>query len=59
MDGTTINTTPALAQAVFQGTATLDATLFAFAKSLAIAVNESTDPGSIDITTGWPTTFGE
>ena len=59
MDGTTINTTPALAQAVFQGTATLDATLFGFAKALAIAVNESNDPGSIDITTGWPATFGE
>lgn len=59
MDGTTISTTPTLAQAVFQGTATLDATLFAYAKSLAIAVNESTDPNSIDITTGWPVTFGE
>ena len=59
MDGTTINTTPALAQAVFQGTAALDATLFGFAKALAIVVNESTDPSSVDITTGWPATFGE
>lgn len=57
MDGTSITTSQALAGAVFQGTATLDAALFAFAKSLIAAVDASNDPASVDITTGWPATF--
>ena len=58
MDGTSITTSQALAGAVFQATATLDAALFAFAKSLIAAVDASSDPASVDITTGWPATFG-
>ncbi len=57
MDGTSITTSQALAGAVFQATATLDATLFAYAKSLIDAVDASNDPASVDITTGWPATF--
>ena len=57
MDNTTITTSQALAGAVFQATATLDATLFAYAKSLIAAVDASSDPASVDITTGWPATF--
>jgi hypothetical protein len=57
MDGTSITTSQALAGAVFQGTATLDATLFAYAKSLIAQVDASSDPTSVDITTGWPATF--
>ncbi len=57
MDGTSITTSQALAGAVFQATATLDSTLFAFAKSLIDTVNASSDPASVDITTGWPATF--
>ena len=57
MDGTSITTSQALAGAVFQATATLDSTLFAFAKSLIDTVNASSDPTSVDITTGWPATF--
>ena len=57
MDGTSITTSQALAGAVFQATATLDATLFAYAKSLIAAVDASSDPASVDITTGWPATF--
>ena len=57
MDGTSITTSQALAGAVFQDTATLDATLFAYAKSLIDAVDASNDPASVDITTGWPATF--
>ena len=57
MDGTSITTSQALAGAVFQATATLDATLFAYAKSLIAAVDASGDPASVDITTGWPATF--
>ena len=59
MDGTTINTTPALAQAVFSAIAQMDSVLFTFAKSLAVLVQESDNPSSINITTGWPATFGE
>ena len=57
MDNTSITTSQALAGAVFQATATLDSTLFAFAKSLIDTVNASSDPTSVDITTGWPATF--
>jgi hypothetical protein len=57
MDNTSIITSQALAGAVFQATATLDATLFAYAKSLIAAVDASSDPASVDITTGWPSTF--
>lgn len=57
MDNTSITTSQALAGAVFQATATLDSTLFAFAKSLIDTVNASSDPSSVDITTGWPATF--
>lgn len=57
MDNTSITTSQALAGAVFQATATMDATLFGHAKGLVEAVNASDDPSSIDITTGWPATF--
>lgn len=57
MDNTTITTSQSLANAVFQATANLDATLFAYAKTLIETVEESNDPASIDITTGWPATF--
>ena len=59
MDSTIITTSQALAGAVFQGIAQMDATLFAYAKSLIDAVEASNDPASVDITTGWPATFGE
>ena len=59
MDNSSITTSQALAGAVFQGIAQMDATLFAYAKSLIDAVEASNDPASIDITTGWPATFGE
>lgn len=57
MDNTTITTSQALAGAVFQATATLDATLFAYAKSLMSQVDASSDPASVDIAAGWPATF--
>ena len=57
MDGTSITTSQALASAVFAATATLDATLFAYAKSLIAAVEASSTPQTVDIVTGWPATF--
>jgi hypothetical protein len=59
MDGTSVTTTPTLAGQVFQGTAMLDAAVFAHAKSLIAQVEASTDPGSVDITTGWLATYGD
>ena len=57
MDGTSITTSQALAGAVFQSIAQLDATLFAYAKGLITAVEASSDPASVDIASGWPATF--
>ncbi len=57
MDNTSITTSQSLASNVFQATATLDATLFAHAKSLIALVDASSDPASIDIMAGWPDTF--
>ena len=57
MDNTSITTSQTLANDVFQATATLDATLFAYAKTLIASVNASNDPASIDITAGWPATY--
>lgn len=59
LDGTTITTTQALASSVFNATATLDTSLFAYAKGLIDAVDAAPDPYSVDIVSGWPATFGE
>ena len=59
MDGTSVTISQSLAGAVFQGTAQLDVTLFNRAKALIAQVEAAADPASIDITTGWPLTFGE
>lgn len=58
MDGTSVTTSQTLAGAVFQGTAQLDATLFGYAKSLITQVEAAADPASVDITAGWPLTYG-
>lgn len=57
MDGSTITTSQALAGQIFQGTALLDATLFAHARSLIAQTEAAADPSSVDITAGWPETF--
>lgn len=57
MDGTSITTSQTLAGQVFQACAQLDAAVFSYAKTLMNQVDASTDPGSIDITTGWPATY--
>ena len=57
MDGTSITTSQTLAGQVFQACAQLDAAVFFYAKTLMNQVDASTDPGSIDITTGWPATY--
>ena len=54
MDGSFVTMTPALAQAVFAAAAISDIALFGFAEQLRAQANASSDPESIDITTGWP-----
>lgn len=57
MDDSTVTTSQTLANQVFQAVAQLDAVLFAHAKSLIAAVEASSTPSQIDITTGWPATY--
>ena len=52
MDGTFVPMTPALAQQIFNAAA-----LFGYAEQLMKAVDESADPTSIAITTGWPVCY--
>lgn len=57
MDDTAITTSQALAGQVFNATATLDATLFNYARTLMASVDASSMPDSVDIVIGWPATF--
>lgn len=57
MDGTTINTTPALASAVFQAVLNGDVAIFAAANAHKAAMEVYADPSTYDCTTGWPTTY--
>lgn len=59
MDGTFIEMTPALAQQVFQAAALSDNAFFSYAENLRQQIENSEDPESIDIATGWPPTFEE
>lgn len=57
MDGTTINTTPALASAVFQAVAAQDIAIFTAAATHRAQMIASSDPLSYDFSTGWPATY--
>lgn len=57
MTGAQVALTPALVQAVFQATVTLDANVFGVAASHRTAMEASQDPGAYDFSTGWPDTF--
>ena len=54
MDGTFVDTTPALAMQVFQQAFTLDTTLFAVAEDHKKKMEKSDDPVSYDFSGGWP-----
>lgn len=56
MDGTSVTTSQALAGQVFQGTAQLDATLFAHASALIAQVEAAADPASGWLESGRPAT---
>lgn len=59
MDGSFIEMTPALAQAVFQAAALQDNLVFFYAEQLNQQVHSSDKPASIDISQGWPETYQE
>lgn len=58
MGGTFVAMTPALAQQIFAAAGAQDTALFARAEALKAQVDASADPATVDITAGWPETFG-
>lgn len=59
MSGEFVNMTPSLAAQVFQAAVTSDVTIHAIAEQKRQAANESSDPLSIDVMSGWPKIYGE
>ena len=57
MDGSFVDMTVALAEAIFAAVVDLDAAAFAVAEQHRAAVEEADDPASYDFSTGWPETF--
>lgn len=58
MDGTFISMTQALAAEIFSAAAAQDTAMFTYAENLKTQVDASDNPTSIDITAGWPATYG-
>lgn len=54
MQGTFVEMTPTLAQQIFHAAALSDSTIFSYAESLNQQVQNSENPESIDIYSGWP-----
>ena len=59
MDGSFVEMTPTLASQIFSAGALSDLTIFGYAQSLIETINNSSDPYSIDIHSGWPIIYGE
>lgn len=59
MDGTFVDMTPALAQAVFAAAAASDIATFAAAEAHKAAMEAAEVPGEYDFSAGWPSVFGE
>lgn len=57
MDGSYVVMSQALAGQIFQAAAVQDQLLFSKAEALRVSVEASTDPGSVDISAGWPDTY--
>lgn len=58
MDNGEVPMTQALAAQIFQATATSDAIHFQVAKDIRAAIDASDNPESVDITAGWPASYG-
>ena len=54
-----VEMTSALAQAIFQATATNDAAIFAAAETHRVAMEASTNPAAYDFSGGWPLSIEE
>ena len=59
MDGSKVQMTQALAQAIFQSVAAADQAMFAKAEQHKAEMMASPDPASYDVFTGWPLIYGE
>lgn len=59
LGGSKVPMTQTLASQIFAAEAASDIAIFARAEALKDLVYASSDPESIDITVGWPITFGE
>ena len=57
MDGSLVDMTVGLAEAIFAAVADLDAAAFPVAEQHRAAMESSDDPASYDFSTGWPPTF--
>lgn len=53
-----VRLTPQLVQQIFTAAVAQDNAVFSYAEALSAALNLSSDPNSIDISVGWPETFG-
>ena len=58
MGGSFVQMTPTLAQQIFAAAGAQDAALFGYAEQLKAQVESAPDPMTVDITAGWPETFG-
>ena len=59
MDGSFVVMSQAIAGGIFQGTATLDGTLFAVAEAHRVAMEASDRPDLYDFSGGWPAKYEE
>ncbi len=59
LDGSFITMTPTLAGQVLAAAGGQDAALFAHAETLIGQINAAADPTTVDVSAGWPTTFGD
>lgn len=58
-DGTFVTMSQTLAGQIFSATAAADMAVFSLAETLIAQVHASADPRTVDISAGWPATFGE
>jgi hypothetical protein len=57
MNGSFIEMTPTLAQAIFAAAGQQDSALFTYAEQLHAQVQSAQDPATVDLEAGWPETF--
>lgn len=58
MAGSFVEMTPTMAQQIFAAAGAQDAALFGYAEQLRSQVEAAADPSSVNISAGWPETFG-